>query len=223
MRQQGVYLITGGLGRIGLDLAEHLAVTAAAKLVLVGRTSLPPRTQWDRWLHRHDAADRITRAITCIRRCEEHGAEVLALAGDVADEDRMQDILRATLVRFGVLHGVIHAAGETAGPSLAPISTLTPALCERQFQAKAAGLYVLDRVLEPLDLDFCVVMSSPFDRPGRPRHDGLRGGELFRRRLCPTAQSYAGGGLDCGRLGRLANFLRCNRAGGAGRCYRPRS
>jgi acyl transferase domain-containing protein/acyl carrier protein len=160
LRQHGVYLITGGLGRIGLDLAEHLARRVAAKLVLVGRTPLPPRTDWDRWLHRHDAADRIVRAIVCIRRCEEQGAEVLALAGDVADEDRMKDILRAALARFGALHGVIHAAAETAGPSLAPISALTPALCERQFQAKAAGLYVLDRVLEPLDLDFCLVMSS---------------------------------------------------------------
>src|SRR5688572_28102795 len=39
LRERGVYMITGGLGRIGLLLAEYLARTAQAKLILTGRTS----------------------------------------------------------------------------------------------------------------------------------------------------------------------------------------
>ncbi|QTA91519.1 type I polyketide synthase [Desulfonema magnum] len=50
LREKGVYMITGGLGGVGSELAEYLARTVHAKLVLVGRTELPPREEWDEWL-----------------------------------------------------------------------------------------------------------------------------------------------------------------------------
>ena len=49
IRDNGVYLITGGLGGIGLVLAEYLAQTVRAKLVLIARTSLPARGKWEQW------------------------------------------------------------------------------------------------------------------------------------------------------------------------------
>src|SRR6266566_4910823 len=50
LRQQGVYLITGGLGGVGLVLAEHLAQTVQARLVLLGRSGLPAWQSWSQWL-----------------------------------------------------------------------------------------------------------------------------------------------------------------------------
>ncbi len=50
LREGGVYLITGGLGGIGLLLAEYLARTVKAKLILTGRSALPAREEWDRRL-----------------------------------------------------------------------------------------------------------------------------------------------------------------------------
>ncbi|WP_113702128.1 KR domain-containing protein, partial [Nonomuraea lactucae] len=47
LRHHGVYVITGGVGGIGLTLAEDLADRVAARLVLLGRTGLPPREEWD--------------------------------------------------------------------------------------------------------------------------------------------------------------------------------
>src|SRR4029077_2023436 len=54
LKGKGVYLITGGLGGIGLVFAEYLAKKVKAKLVLVGRTGLPERSEWKTWLDRHD-------------------------------------------------------------------------------------------------------------------------------------------------------------------------
>jgi acyl transferase domain-containing protein/acyl carrier protein/NAD(P)-dependent dehydrogenase (short-subunit alcohol dehydrogenase family) len=48
-RERGTYLLTGGLGGIALEIAEHLAAKARARLVLVGRSELPPEEEWDRW------------------------------------------------------------------------------------------------------------------------------------------------------------------------------
>ncbi|MEP6919319.1 MAG: acyltransferase domain-containing protein, partial [Acidobacteriota bacterium] len=46
IRQGGAYVITGGLGEVGLTLAEFLAREHRARLVMVGRASVPPRDQW---------------------------------------------------------------------------------------------------------------------------------------------------------------------------------
>ncbi len=47
LERGGVYLITGGLGALGLAVAEHLAREFQARLVLVGRSALPPEGQWE--------------------------------------------------------------------------------------------------------------------------------------------------------------------------------
>src|SRR6185436_17352311 len=84
LRQGGVYLITGGLGGIGLVLAEHLAEAYKARLVLTARSPLPPREQWDGWLAGHPREDGTSRRIRQVQRLEQLGSEVLVVAADVA-------------------------------------------------------------------------------------------------------------------------------------------
>src|SRR5262249_38269670 len=48
LRPAGVYLITGGLGKVGMVFAEHLARSVKARLILIGREELPDRGEWDR-------------------------------------------------------------------------------------------------------------------------------------------------------------------------------
>src|SRR5262249_39694347 len=50
LRQRGTYLITGGLGSMGLAFAKYLASQVRANLVLVGRSDLPPEENWDAYL-----------------------------------------------------------------------------------------------------------------------------------------------------------------------------
>lgn len=77
LRDQGVYLITGGLGGIGLLLAEYLARTVQAKLVLTGRTGLPPRQEWEHFLALPESRDKTGHAVqletqvNTIKRLEE--------------------------------------------------------------------------------------------------------------------------------------------------------
>ena len=60
-RDRGVYLITGGLGGLGLVFAESLAKKASApKLVLLGRSKFPERSQWQNWLSDPDAENRVS-------------------------------------------------------------------------------------------------------------------------------------------------------------------
>ncbi|RKH41078.1 SDR family NAD(P)-dependent oxidoreductase, partial [Corallococcus llansteffanensis] len=161
LRQHGMYLITGGLGGVGLLLAEHLARTVQARLVLVGRTGLPSREHWPEWLSQHPSEDPTCQRIRKVQELEALGAEVLVLSADVAHLDAMRAALAQATGRFGPLHGVIHAAGITHGTSIfSPLRDVGRPESELQFQPKAHGLYVLDTLLRDSALDFCVLLSS---------------------------------------------------------------
>lgn len=159
LRQGGVYLITGGLGGIGLVLAEHLAQKVQAKLILIGREGLPERNQWEEWLATHDERDKVSRKIEKVRAIEKLGASVLVVSADVADEKQMHSAIAQAFDRFGEIHGVIHAAGEVKNATRI-IQEISHAECQLQFHPKVHGLFVLEKVLQGKNLDFCLFLSS---------------------------------------------------------------
>jgi acyl carrier protein len=65
-----------------------------------------------------------------------------------------------TYHRFGALNGVIYLAGVLGAAAFSPVQETTQAECEPNFEAKGHGLYVLEEVLDGIDLDFCVLFSS---------------------------------------------------------------
>lgn len=140
LRQGGVYLITGGMGGIALVLAEYLARTVQAKLILVGRSA--PL-----------AAEKMQK----LQQLEALGAEVLVLTADVANTRQMHSAIAQSLERFGEIHGVIHAAG-VAGAGM--IQLKTPEIAESVFAPKVKGTLVLNDVLKNLKLDFLALCSS---------------------------------------------------------------
>ncbi|MFD8378352.1 SDR family NAD(P)-dependent oxidoreductase [Streptomyces sp. NPDC059679] len=138
LRDGGVYVVTGGAGALGRVLAEQLARTHAAKLVLIGRSEPDERTRaWHRTL-------------TGL------GAEVLALRADVARADELGAALAAARDRFGALHGVFHLAG-VADEGRADGDRERFA---RLLGAKTHGLVHLDRLTREDPLDLFVVFSS---------------------------------------------------------------
>jgi acyl transferase domain-containing protein/acyl carrier protein len=157
LRERGVYVITGGLGAIGLVLADYLARAAQARLVLLGRSALPERAAWADWLATHAPSDAVAAKIRQVQQLEEAGAEVLIVGADVADRDQMRAAIAQAQARFGAIHGVIHAAGVPGGGI---IQLKTPALAEAIFAPKVRGTSVLDAVLRDAQLDFFVLCSS---------------------------------------------------------------
>lgn len=157
VRTGGVYLITGGLGGIGMALAEWLAHTAQAKLVLTARTPLPARDDWPGWLAEHDANDAISGRIRSVESLEKAGGEVLVVPADVCNEVRMREVVRLTVDRFGSLDGVVHAAGVPGG---GVVQLKTREAAEQVFAPKVDGLRTLQRALDGRDLDFLVACSS---------------------------------------------------------------
>ncbi|HKQ08246.1 MAG TPA: condensation domain-containing protein [Blastocatellia bacterium] len=159
-RESGVYLIVGGLGQIGLVLAEALAKSVQARLVLVGRSPFPPRAQWADWLARHGDADQTSGKIRKLLALEELGSEVLTLNADLGDATQMRSVLTQTVERFGALHGVIHAAGVVGEQSFRSIQATGEVEYGWHVRPKVEGLLVLEEVLRGHHLDFCLLFSS---------------------------------------------------------------
>jgi len=159
-RDGGVYLITGGLGKIGIAISEYLAKNCRANLVLVGRSNLPPRESWNAWIESHSADDPIHSKIRAIQRIEKLGGDVLYASASVADGNAMRRVIEQAYQRFGALHGVIHGAGIVGDDGYREIKHSDYDNCEGHFQAKAHGLLVLDDLLDGKALDFCLLFSS---------------------------------------------------------------
>ncbi|MCP4571489.1 MAG: SDR family NAD(P)-dependent oxidoreductase, partial [bacterium] len=148
LRPQGTYLITGGLGGLGLVFARYLAASFQARLVLTQRSPVPPRDQW---------ADDTSVKIRQLRALEELGAEVLVEQADAADETAMRRAVAAARERFGRIHGVIHAAGIAGGGVIQLKERATAAAV---LEPKVQGVRVLESVVAEEPPDFLLLCSS---------------------------------------------------------------
>ena len=136
LRDRGVYLITGGLGGVGLSIADELAKSCRARLVLLGRSAVRNAP---------------------VAALEASGAEVEVFAGDVSRVEDVRAAIRLAHERFGGLHGVVHAAGAPGGGL---IQLRTREAAEAVFAGKLRGAFALDAALGEAEVDFVALCSS---------------------------------------------------------------
>ena len=163
IRRGGTYLVTGGLGGIGMAMAERLAGDYQARLVLLGRTPVPPRDQWGQILAAGNTAAEVRRRLDGLQRLEAAGAEVLTVAGDVSRVADVRRAVGAALHRFGELNGVLHCAGV---PAVGLMQFKTATDVERVLAPKVAGTLAIAEVLRDLPVDFVALFSSTTSATG---------------------------------------------------------
>ncbi|MFB1483790.1 type I polyketide synthase [Corallococcus sp. RDP092CA] len=155
LQAQATYLITGGLGFLGLRLAQWMVAQGARHLVLVGRRALPAREHWA------DAAlpPELRQRVATIQALEAAGATVRLEAADVGDATRMGSILEDVAATLPPLRGVIHAAGVT-GEAYRDLQEATARGLSSTLHPKVGGAWVLHRHTRKQPLDFFIAFSS---------------------------------------------------------------
>ena len=157
LRKNGVYLLTGGLGALGLAISKHLAEHYQANLILISRTPLPAREEWSSILATSQDNNRLVRIIRGIEEIEAAGGKVMAAAADVCDLARMRAVVLDACKKFGDIHGIIHAAGV---PGNTPIGLKTLQEVDEVLYPKILGLAVLEQIFADWHLDFLALFSS---------------------------------------------------------------
>ncbi len=140
IRSDATYLVTGGLGSIGLEIAGHLAAHGARHLVLTSR-----RAPSDAAQQRIDVLG------------EQHGCEVRIVTADVADAHDVSRLLTTVQAELPPLAGIVHAAGEIG---TTPLSNLDDTELDRVFAGKVWGAWHLSEAAAELKLDFFLSTSS---------------------------------------------------------------
>ncbi|ARU60251.1 hypothetical protein CBW65_03620 [Tumebacillus avium] len=156
IREDGVYVITGGTGGIGLEVARWLAGQAKINLVLINRTPMPPQQEWDAILEA-GTDSRNLKKIRDLREIEALGATVTCYSASVASYDEMQTVLADVRAKFGAIHGVVHGAGVGGGTMLVDRRLED---FYNVFSPKVQGTWNLDRLTRVDNLDFMVLFSS---------------------------------------------------------------
>jgi acyl transferase domain-containing protein len=154
IHQDATYLITGGLGGIGLIIARWLAVRGARHVILAGRNALATRLEWD-GISSETIEDARMKAI---REIESFGANVQMMAVDMGNESSVTEIISQCLrTDRPPLRGVFHAAGVM---QYEPLLSQTPEQMRDILAAKMLGGWFLHRLLARVPLDLFVLFSS---------------------------------------------------------------
>ncbi|MFH9990910.1 SDR family NAD(P)-dependent oxidoreductase [Streptomyces luteogriseus] len=171
----GVHLITGGLGGLGLEIARSIAAARpGARIALVGRRGLPPREQWPDVLRDGPAGQ--AERIRLIEEMESHGARVLVRPGDVCDHDDMARVVADVRRDLGRITWLVHAAG-TAGDGF--LMNKTPDVYRATLAPKVTGAMVLDDVTADDPPELMVMFSSTTALFGSPGQGDYTAANLF--------------------------------------------
>jgi polyketide synthase 12/epothilone polyketide synthase D len=155
---QAGYLITGGLGGLGLAVADRLARHGARHLALVGRSAPSASAQ------------------AAVEDLRARGVEVGIFAADVTDREQVRQVIAAVQRRMGPLKGVMHAAMVLDD---APIERLTEERMWKAMAPKIMGAWNLHTLTLDMPLDFFVLFSSLASVIGNPGQANYVAGNAF--------------------------------------------
>lgn len=139
LKSGGTYLITGGMGKLGLIFSRYLAKEYSANLILSGRSGL------------RDEDYKI------IEKIEQYGSQVFYIQSDICDKYGMKKGIEEAKKRFGTIQGVIHAAGRAAHQSIYQKNIES---FEEILEPKIRGTLVLKELFDGIPLDFICYFSS---------------------------------------------------------------
>ncbi len=139
LKSQNSYLITGGLGGLGLKLAQWLVQQGAKYLILVGRRGTS------------------SKANQTIKELEQAGAKILVTQADVSQEEDLLSVLEACKASMPPLGGIIHAAGIIDDGILQSQSWER---FRKVMAPKVLGTWNLHNLTQDVPLDFFIMFSS---------------------------------------------------------------
>ncbi|WP_394814731.1 amino acid adenylation domain-containing protein [Streptomyces millisiae] len=154
LRADGGYLVTGAFGALGRLLCRTLVRRGARRLILVGRTPLPPRERW----RDLDPGSPEARNVALVRELEELGAHPVVVRLSVTDEAAFAGWL-AEYRRSDAppIRGVFHLAGQVRDTRVPEMDRAT---FDGVYDPKVAGATVLHRVLADEPLEHFVLFAS---------------------------------------------------------------
>lgn len=175
MKSSGVYIITGGTGGLGMEMAKYLSSKGKINIALLNRSAMPPKEKWSS-LVKVSQDKKLVNKLLMLLDVQKNGSEVSCFSVNVADEVNMQLIIDKLRIKYGKINGIIHAAG-VAGDGF--IINKDESTLKNVLSPKMDGTWVLDRVTKNDQLDFLVLFSSIASLLGGPGQGDYTAANLY--------------------------------------------
>lgn len=160
LKPDGVYIITGGTGTLGFEIAKLIASKEKISVILLGRSRMPEKKLWKQILS-YGTSHYDYEKIKTATDIEELGSSVHYFSADVSKQEELEPVLHRLRKEFGGINGVIHCAGIGAGLEGRAIAEDTEEIFRKVLSPKVQGTWLLDQLTRCDQLDFFVVFSSP--------------------------------------------------------------
>ena len=146
-RRDGAYIITGGLGGLGLFFASKMAEAGCGRIVLTARSQPNPKAR------------------QAIERLRKTGADIVVECGNIAEPDTADRLVSAATATGLPVRGVLHAAAVVEDATL---TNITDELIDRDWAPKVYGSWHLHRATSGQPLDWFCLFSSGAALLGSP-------------------------------------------------------
>jgi len=184
LSREGTYIIPGGLGDVGLEVAQRFCNKGATRVILLSRRSLPPRDTWN------SEKSEMKARVEKIQSLEKTGMGVKVLSIDLSADNADKELWKQLeTLQVPQILGVVHAAGilrdeavlDTASESFN--SVLAP---------KIAGALTLHKAFPVKSVDFFVLFSSCGQLLGFPTQPSYANGNSFLDSMAEHRRSQGG-------------------------------
>jgi polyketide synthase PksN len=156
IKNAGVYIITGGIGGIGLEIAKYIASKNKTNIALINRTKLPDEEKWDTIIEKNED-EKLCKQLKEIKNIKASGSTVICCSADITNEAETETAICSLREKFGRINGIVHAAG-IAGDGFVVIKDSE--VFKNVIAPKIEGTRILDKMTENDEMDFFVLFSS---------------------------------------------------------------
>jgi len=154
IKNNGLYIIVGGLGGVGLELARYLAKEKQVNIIMINRSKFPDRNEWAKILKENsELAEKVIK----LQEIEDKGGKVLLYNTDISNIGEMSRIFLEIKEKYGTINGLIHCATVRGGGLLKDETqeSITARLLPKFF-----GTWVIEELTKDEEMDFLILCSS---------------------------------------------------------------
>lgn len=160
IKDDGVYVITGGTGALGLSVGKYLTSSKKVNLCLLSRSKFAPREAWKGILESENSSTEYIKyasKVAAIMDIEKNGSNVYLINADVANEESIAQAISDIRNTHGKINGIVHAAG-VAGKGF--LFNKEDSTFSEVVGPKITGTWMLEKLCREDNLDFMLLFSS---------------------------------------------------------------
>jgi len=158
--ERPVVFVTGGLGHIGLTLAEHMFTRLGARLVLLGRARLPEPAQWAAKAEDPQVRSDVRALLKRLAQLHAERDDVMIVNADLNRREQLTSAVGVAIERFGRIDVIVHGAGRIDSGAFASAADTGPSVVEAQFSPKLRGLFHLIELMRGREPKRWILHSS---------------------------------------------------------------